>query len=123
MPGDLRSEDWFWPAADLQDGELSKRVPYLACGVRWWVGCDLPPIRSNKTVWEMRCIIPNHARVSSVPCAHSAGGLCCRTPSGFPSSGHCTSLTFQLIIFEIRSHLKSSLESIFYLDMQHFISL
>ena len=32
----------------------------LAHGVRCWVGRDLPPIQSKKTVWEEMCILPKH---------------------------------------------------------------
>lgn len=83
------------------------------------MGFDLPPVQSNKVVWEMRCVIPNHASVSSAPCGHSAGALCwcLRVSQQRPSH------IIDLIRFGIKFPLKSILESILYLDMQHFISL
>lgn len=38
----------------------------LACGVRCWVGHDLPPIQSKKTVWEEMCILPKHPKEKTV---------------------------------------------------------
>ena len=38
----------------------------LACGVRCWVGRDLPPIQSKKTVWEEMCILPKYPKETMV---------------------------------------------------------
>lgn len=62
-----------------------RKEPTLACGVRCWVGCDLPPMQSKKIVWEETCLllVAHHplAVVVQVACARIA-----ERSQGFPAT-------------------------------------